>query len=87
LLQFCEDLKEQVCTDVNDKNKKLAGCTATGSKFVKAGTMECFMTEFQEWHKNKYNVEPWEISRTEFEDRLFVFRRDTKPVRYFFNFT
>jgi hypothetical protein len=87
LLQFCEDLKEQVCTDVNDKNKKLAGCTATGSKFVKAGTMECFMTEFQEWHKNKYNVEPWEISRKEFEDRLFVFRRDTKPVRYFFNFT
>jgi len=80
LVNFCENLKEKVCIDVNDGKTKLSGCTATGSKFVKAGSLECFITEFQDWHKKNYNeVETWDISRQQFEDRLFTFRRDTKP--------
>ena len=80
LIQFCKDLEEHVCYDVNDATKLLPGCTLTGSKFVRAGTMECFITEFQEWHKKEYNnVETWDIPKALFEERLFLFRQNTKP--------
>ena len=81
LVQFCQMLETHVCMDVLDEKKKLSGCTTTGNKLVRPGTMECFMTEFQEWHREQYEgVETWNIGTRElFEERLFEFRKITKP--------
>jgi len=65
------------------QKKKLEACSASDSKLVRGGTLNCWIREFHEWHKLNYNNiaadDNTKVNRDEFLTRLLKFRKEEKP--------
>jgi predicted RND superfamily exporter protein len=81
LIDLCKYLETLQCKDEN--GAYLEGCyDATYHRLVRTGSLQCFMSEFREWHRDNFNnasTTAPSITRTQFMDRLHTFRRTTKP--------
>merc|ERR1711871_420336 len=80
LVSFCNSLLTEVCTD--ESGAVLSGCSSPGGRLVRSNTMECFMTEFQQWHQNMFAVASTDasVNRSTFMTRLKIFRAQQRPA-------
>jgi hypothetical protein len=84
LLDVCTLLEKKVCHVLDDPSKEyLEACSASDHTLVRGGTLNCWIREFHEWHKNEYNnvaaADNAAVSRDEFVTRLLRFRKEKKP--------
>ena len=85
LLDVCTLLESKVCHVLDDpKNDYLEACTGSDHKLVRAGTLNCFIREFHDWHKMNYKgidaMDNSLVTETEFMERLLKFRKDEVPT-------
>merc|ERR1711871_1651719 len=80
LVSFCNSVLTEVCTD--ESGAVLSGCSSPGGRLVRSNTMECFMTEFQQWHQNMFAVASTDasVNRSTFMTRLKIFRAQQRPA-------
>ena len=75
-----QDAFLEACDLVEDWPCGPPGCK--GNRLIRPNTTLCFLREFRTWHANSYPEDADALSKTNFDDRLKVFRATTTPENF-----